>query len=141
MSAFDTLPDAIVRLDADRRITEANAAAARLAGRPATELKGKSLADVFAPRTRDGSPVLVDEWHPSARLRSVVGIPENEVIISADGTDLKVRVTGRYERTGDGSVTGAVLCIRPPRRSAGDEPTGARSCRRSATSSAARSPR
>src|SRR5207253_391943 len=35
-----------------------------------------------------------------------------------------VRVTGRYERNGDGSITGALLCIRPPRRNANDEPTG-----------------
>jgi len=124
MSSYDELPDAIVRLDGDRRIVEANTAAGRLAGRSVADLRGQTLAEAFAPRTRDGSPILVDAWHPSSRLRSVVGIPENEVTISADGSDMKVRVTGRYERNGDGSVTGALLCIRPPRRSIGDEPTG-----------------
>jgi PAS domain S-box-containing protein len=124
LTAFDDLPDAIVRLDADRRIVEANTAAARLAGRTAADIAGQSLTDVFAPRARDGSPILVEGWHPSTRLRSVVGIPEHEVtIVAADG-DLDVRVTGRYERNGDGSITGAVLCIRPPRRNANDEPTG-----------------
>jgi signal transduction histidine kinase len=57
-------------------------------------------------------------------LRSVVGIPEHEVTIAAADGDMRVRVTGRYERNGDGSITGAVLCIRPPRRNADDEPTG-----------------
>ena len=124
MTGFDDLPDPIVRLDADRRIVEANAAAGRLAGQPASGIVGRALVDVFAPRSRDGSPILADDWHPSSRLRSVVGIPEHEVTIAAAGADLKVRVTGRYERNGDGSITGALLCIRPPRRSASDEPTG-----------------
>jgi len=124
MTGFDDLPDAIVRLDAERRIVETNAAAGRLAGRPAAEIAGQSLTDVFAPRARDGSPILVEGWHPSSRLRSVVEIPEHEVTIAAADGDLRVRVTGRYERNGDGSITGAVLSIRPPRRNANDEPTG-----------------
>jgi signal transduction histidine kinase len=96
----------------------------RLAGRSATEIAGQSLTDVFAPRAGDGTPILAGGWHPSSRLRSVVGIPEHEVTIAAADGDLKVRVTGRYERNGDGSITGAVLCIRPPRRNANEEPTG-----------------
>jgi signal transduction histidine kinase len=124
MNAFDELPDAIVRVDAERRIVEANEAAGRLAGRGASELAGQALVDVFVPRSRDGRPILADGWHPSSRLRSVVDIPEHEVTIAGAGGDLKVRVTGRYERNGDGSITGAVLSLRAPRRSASDEPTG-----------------
>src|SRR5204862_548425 len=72
----------------------------------------------------DGTPLLVDAWHPSTRLRSVTGIPEHEVTITSATGNIKVRVTGRYERNGDGSVSGAVLSMRPPRRSSNDEPTG-----------------
>ena len=124
MSAFDELPDPVVRLDEARRIVDANEAAGRLAGKPTNELVGRTLAEVFEPRASDGSPILTEGWHPSTRLRSVIDIPEHEVTIAAAGGDLKVRVTGRYERNGDGSLTGATLCIRPPRRSASDEPTG-----------------
>ena len=124
MTTLDELPDAIVRLDAERRIVEANTAAGRLAGREAADITGQLIVDVFAPRARDGRPILTDGWHSSTRLSSVVGIPEHEVTISANGDERKVRVTGRYERNGDGSITGAVLCIRPPRRNASDEPTG-----------------
>ncbi|HEV3226118.1 MAG TPA: ATP-binding protein [Acidimicrobiales bacterium] len=124
MSAFDELPDPIVRVDADRTIVEANEAAGRLAGRPATDLVGAALVEVFAPRARDGSPLLADGWHRSTRLRSVVGIPEHEVLVATTDGDLKVRVTGRYERNGDGSITGALLSLRPPRRRSDDEPTG-----------------
>lgn len=124
MTAFDELPDAIVRLDADRRIVEANEAARHLAGSDASDIAGQTLVDVFRPRARDGSPILTEGWHPSSQLRSVVGIPEHEVTIASADGDLKVRVTGRYERNGDGSITGALLCIRPPRRNANNEPTG-----------------
>ncbi|MEY2447827.1 MAG: fold, partial [Acidimicrobiaceae bacterium] len=65
MTVFEDLPDAIVRLDADRRIIEANAAAGRLVGRAASEIAGQSLTEVFAPRARDGSPILADGWHSS----------------------------------------------------------------------------
>ncbi len=123
-SGYDAIPDPIVRLDGDRCIVEANEAAGHLAGHPATALVGRALADVFAPRGRDGTPLLADGWHRSTALRSVTGIPEHEVTITGAQGDVKVRVTGRYERNGDGSVTGAVLSIRPPRRTADHEPTG-----------------
>ena len=120
---FDALPDPVVRLDADRRIIEANQAAVRLAGTSADEIVGRPMADVFKPRGRDGGPLLADGWHPSARLRSVTGIPEHEVTIASANGDVKVRVTGQYERDADGAVSGLVLAMRPPRRSE-QEPTG-----------------
>jgi signal transduction histidine kinase len=81
------------------------------------------MVDVFAPKARDGSPLLIDGWHSSTLLPTVIGIPEHEVTIRSATGELKVRVTGRYERN-NGSVTGAVLAIRPPRRTANEEPTG-----------------
>jgi signal transduction histidine kinase len=120
---FDALPDPVVRLDAERRIVEANQAAARLAGTSLDEIVGRPLSDVFKPRGRDGGPLLADGWHSSARLRSVTGIPEQEVTVASANGDVRVRVTGRYERNGDGSVDGLVLAMRPPRRSE-LEPTG-----------------
>jgi signal transduction histidine kinase len=121
---YDALADPIVRLDANRCIVDANEAAARLAGVARGELMGKAMTDVFAPRARDGSPLLTDGWHRSTQLSGVNGIPEHEVTIASPSGDMKVRVTGRYERNGTGSVSGAVLSIRPPRRNANDEPTG-----------------
>jgi signal transduction histidine kinase len=124
VNAFDGLPDPVVRLDADACIVEVNDAAARLIGRPAESLLGESLSSVFAPRRADGSALLDNGWHPSARLRSVWGVPEHEVTVRSATGDQKVRVTGRYERNGDGALTGAVLVIRPPRRRSSEEPTG-----------------
>ena len=123
-SALDVLPDPVVRLDGSRCIADANEAAARLAGRPRAELVGAPIVDVFKPRNRDGEALLATGWHRSARLRSVTEMPEHEVTIATPHGDCRVRVTGRYERNGDGSVTGAVLVLRPPRRRSAEEPTG-----------------
>jgi signal transduction histidine kinase len=54
----------------------------------------------------------------------VKALPEHVVTISTPEGDVKARVTGTYERGEDGTVTGALLVLRLPRRSADQEPTG-----------------
>jgi len=113
MIDLDQLPDAVLRVDADRRVVEANKAATELTGYSVDELTGSSLEDLLDPRGRDGKPLLEDGWHRSTRLRSVARIPEQEVRIrrSNDGT-VRATVTGRYQRDDDGRLTGAVLTLR-----------------------------
>ena len=111
---FDLLPDAVIHLDADRRIVSANPAAAALTGYSVDELVGMDVADALHPRTKDAKPVLAGEWHRSARLRTVHRLPEHEVTIRrADHEDLKTYVTGSYQRDADGALTGVVLALRP----------------------------
>jgi signal transduction histidine kinase len=123
-SPLDELPDPVVRLDRNRNIVEANTAALRLAGRREDELVGAPMSTAFKPRGNDGEELLADGWHRSTALRSVTAIPEHEVTIATTEGDRKVHVTGRYERNGDGSVSGAVLVLRPLRRGSSSEPTG-----------------
>jgi PAS domain S-box-containing protein len=109
----DLLPDAVLLLDAERRITDANPAAADLTGHRLGDLVGASCEELLEPRGRDGHPVWDDGWHPSARLRSVRTLPEQEVTLRrADGEDVRTYVTGAYQRNGDGSLIGAVLVLR-----------------------------
>src|SRR5437763_1891285 len=113
MSDVDQLPDAVLRVDADRRVVEANQAATELTGYSRQELEGSRLEDLLDPRGRDGKPLLSDGWHPSTRLRSVARIPEQEVRIrGANDGHLRATVTGRYQRDGQGRLTGAVLTLR-----------------------------
>ena len=110
---LDLLPDAVIRVDADRTVVEANQAATELTGYSQQELEGSRLEDLLDPRGRDGKPLLSDGWHPSTKLRSVARIPEQEVRIRrANDGHLRATVTGRYERDGDGRLTGAVLSLR-----------------------------
>src|SRR5438067_6583111 len=113
MIDVDQLADAVLCVDADRRVVAANQAATELTGYTREELEGNRLEDLLDPRGRDGKPLLSDGWHPSTRLRSVARIPEQEVRIrrANDGL-LRATVTGRYERDGEGHLTGAVLTLR-----------------------------
>jgi PAS domain S-box-containing protein len=110
---LDRLPDAVLECDADRTVLAANSAAVDLLGYSAGELIGSDLDDLLAPRGADGERLLVDGWHRSTRLRSVARIPEHEVRLrGADGAEVRVMLTGRYERDGDGRVRRAVLVLR-----------------------------
>jgi signal transduction histidine kinase len=120
---LDLLPDPVLRLDAERIVVAANAAAVELTA--GGDLVGKQLADVLDPRDRDGRSVLGDRWPPSAALRSVSAVPEHAVTIAGrDGERIGARLTARYERDSDGNVTGAVVALRAERRG-NHEPTGA----------------
>jgi PAS domain S-box-containing protein len=113
MIDVDQLPDAVLCVDADRRIVDVNQAATELTGYSREQLEGQSLEDLLDPRGRDGKPLLEDGWHPSTRLRTVARIPEQEVRIRrADDGHLRATVTGRYQRDADGRLTGAVLTLR-----------------------------
>jgi PAS domain S-box-containing protein len=110
---LDLLPDAVLHLDGDRRITAANRASSALTGFTVDELVGKDIAEALYPRAKDGKPLLSGEWHHSTMLRSVHRLPEHEVTIRrAEGDDLRTYVTGAYQRNGDGRLTGAVLALR-----------------------------
>ncbi len=114
----------MIRLDGERRIRDLNPAAEILTGTAAIDLLGTDCADALRPRALDGTPLLADGWHPSAGLRSVSRMPEQEIVIATGSGDQRVRVTARFERNGDGRVAEAVLALRPsPRR--GGAPGGA----------------
>ncbi|HVF76594.1 MAG TPA: PAS domain-containing sensor histidine kinase [Acidimicrobiales bacterium] len=111
---IDLLPDAVLRLDGERRIVDANEAATTLTGYDREALLGQPCGDFLDVRSKNGHPLLNGDWHPSAYLRSVRLVPEQEVTIRrADGTDVATHVTGRYQRRADGGVDGAVLVLRP----------------------------
>ncbi|MDP9388055.1 MAG: PAS domain-containing sensor histidine kinase [Actinomycetota bacterium] len=110
--SYDLLPDAVLCLDADRRIVEANVAAAALTGYRVDELVGQPC-ELLKPKSKDGQPLLDGGWHRSTRLRSVLRLPEQEVTIErADGTTADAYVAGRYQRDDDGGLLGAVLSLR-----------------------------
>src|SRR5437868_7583373 len=113
MIDVDQLADAVLCVDADRRVVAANQAATELTGYTREELEGNRLEDLLDPRGRDGKPLLEDGWHRSTRLRTVARIPEQEVRIRrANNGHLRATVTGRYQRDADGRLTGAVLTLR-----------------------------
>jgi signal transduction histidine kinase len=110
---LDLLPDAVLRLDADRRIVAANTAAVHLTGYPIEELVGADCRELLDPRSPDGRPVWPNGWHPSASLRSVHSLSEQEVTLRrVDTAAVRTYVTGCYERDADGNLQSLVLVLR-----------------------------
>ena len=113
MSLIDLLPDGVLRVDAGGRINEYNTAAVALTGFEGDALIGSRFADLLRPRSHDGVEVWSDGWHPSVALRSVRGVPEQEVTLTrGDGSDVKAFVTVAYVRDDSGEMVGAVLVLR-----------------------------
>jgi signal transduction histidine kinase len=125
MTPIDWYPDGVVVLDETTCVASLNAEAAALLGRPVDEIVGRTLAEVARPRSVSGADLLTTGWHPSARLGSVRGLPEHNVVVDTPAGERSLRVTGRYQRDGSGRVSGAVLSLRPAqRRHLDGEPTG-----------------
>ncbi|HUQ62613.1 MAG TPA: PAS domain-containing sensor histidine kinase [Acidimicrobiales bacterium] len=117
MIDLELLPDAVLVLDADRRVQAVNSAAAELTGYAISEMVGCALTELLDPRTPEGEPLWESGWPTASRLRSVVRIPEREAHLrGANGHEIRALVTGRYERSTDGAVLGVVLIARDQAR-------------------------
>ena len=91
---LDLLPDGVVVADADERVTEVSAVAARMLGRPAEELRGRTLREVLSLRDQDDR-AWYDEVCPYGGLATRTGVPERSVLLP-DGDE--VLVTARLHR-------------------------------------------
>jgi signal transduction histidine kinase len=110
---IDLLPDAVVHLDAQRRIGAVNDAATVLTGYPKAALVGQDIVEALDPRTPDGRPCWPNGWHRASLLRSVSAMPEQDVLLrNAEAMSVRTFVTGAYQRDDDGSLRGLVLVLR-----------------------------
>ncbi len=113
LDLVDLVPDAVLRLDRQRRIVQANRAAVELTGYATEQLVGASCEALLDPRGPDGRPAWPNGWHASACLRSVHGLPEQEVTLRRhDTAAVRTFVTGAYERDAEGRLQGLVLVLR-----------------------------
>jgi PAS domain S-box-containing protein len=110
----ELLPDGVLELDAEQRITFANRAAEVITGYARSELSGERCGVHLNLRDAHGRPLLQNEWHPSSRLRSVRRIPAQAVMLRTKlGRDVMTSITGVYLRDEAGRISGAVVSLRP----------------------------
>jgi hypothetical protein len=122
---LDALPDAVLHLDGGHAVLAANDTACRLTGYSRQGLLGQDCCALLVARRRDGHRVIADGWHSSTRLRGVRSMSEQEITIrTAAGRDVKVFVTGAYQRDDTGDLTGVVLVLREAGRRAHQAATG-----------------
>jgi signal transduction histidine kinase len=119
------IPLPALLLDRDRRVADANATALTLTGRTLDELVGLSCSELLASAQREDAPSWAVGWHPSSALRSVTRIAEHDISVRrADGTLVPATVSGTYRREDDGTLAGAVVCVRAKTGRGRRAPTG-----------------
>jgi PAS domain S-box-containing protein len=121
---LELLPDGVVVVDAEGRITYANPAAERLARAGRDELAGRPLDDAVPLRDGAGNPW----WTCTERLRRLPGVrrvPVRELHLVAGGEPVPVDLTASFQRDAAGRVVQAVCVLRDASaRNRGDSQRG-----------------
>jgi PAS domain S-box-containing protein len=105
------LPDAVVVVGSDGRITYANIAVERLAKVAVAELTGRQLDEVLPLRDGAGN----HWWACSARLRQLPGvrrIPARELQLVLGGRTVPVELAATFLRDSQGRLTEALCVLR-----------------------------
>lgn len=116
--AYERAPDAVVEVDRAGVVRRLNKRMTRLSGYEADELVGRALVEVLRLRAGDGAALTGSHWRPADRLRSVRLLPEQVAVMRCrDGSERRVRITGRFVRSESAEVTGLILALRAERAS------------------------
>ena len=122
---IDSLPDGIVVLDADRRVSQVNHVLLRLCDCRDDELVGRPCHELLEWHDANGERCDGSDWPAPARLRgSRTIVAQSATLRRGEGGRLPVTLAGTYLRDGAGRLTGAVLTIRPPARAHLRQPSG-----------------
>lgn len=105
------LPDALVVLDADKRVVGWTGAAPRLFGWSAGEMVGAHIDERLRPRDANGNPCCFGPKDPRRVLRTVKRMTEQEILaMTKAGADVWLGVTCGFERDAAGRV-GRVVAV------------------------------
>jgi hypothetical protein len=107
------LPDAVVVLDAAKRVVGWTGAAPRLFGWSAEEMVGEPIDERLVPRDANENPCCFGPADPRKILRIVKRTPEQEILTATkSGADVWVGVSCGFERDAAGRVTRVVAVAR-----------------------------
>ncbi|HEY8021402.1 MAG TPA: EAL domain-containing protein [Thermoanaerobaculia bacterium] len=120
-AALAAIADGVVRIDAMGRIEDCNPAAEKLTGWSAEEARGRTFSEVcrvLDEATRQPAPNPVEICLQGGAPPAV---PQDELLVRRDGTEVKVRCTATLLAEPGGRPTGAVLTLRDLTELAGIE--------------------
>ncbi|MCX6848144.1 MAG: PAS domain S-box protein [Verrucomicrobia bacterium] len=106
---LNSIGDAVLATDAERRITHMNPIAEKLTGWKLAEAQGRPVGDVLHlinEKTRQPAPIPVDEVLATDTIH---GLSNHTVLISRDGTERPIRESAAPIRDADGRIIGVVL--------------------------------
>jgi len=109
---LNSIGDAVLATDAERRITRLNPVAEKLTGWPLDEALGRTVDEVLHiihEDTRQPAVIPVDEVLSTGEIR---GLASHTIIISRDGAECPIRDSAAPIRDSAGRIIGVVLVFR-----------------------------
>jgi PAS domain S-box-containing protein len=107
--ALRRLPDAVIELDGNGRVTGWLGAAARLLGWSAEEAVGRDVQTLLRPRDALGNRVELGACESARVLHTITGTPEQEVLVECrHRQELWLGVSCSFERAAGGRITRVV---------------------------------
>lgn len=107
-----SIGDAIIATDAEGRIQFLNHVAETLTGWSQAEAQGRPLAEVFRIVGEDTRQPLENPVQKAIQSRQDIGLANNTLLISKDGTERIIEDSGAPILTEGGKFQGVVLCFR-----------------------------
>jgi hypothetical protein len=107
------LPDAVIVLDAGKRVVGWTGAAPRLFGWSADEMLGAHIDERLSPRDTNENPCCFGPSDPRKVLRTVTRMPEQEILAATrSGKDVWLGVACGFERDASGRVVRVIAVAR-----------------------------
>ncbi len=109
---LSSIGDAVIATDIDGRITLINRIASELTGWPIDEAVGKPLSQIFNIVNETTRNRMEDPVTQVLRSGKIVQLPEQTLLISADGSERLIAENGAPIRDHEGNTIGIVLVFR-----------------------------
>ncbi len=108
---LQSIGDAVIVADAEKRVTLMNAVAERLTGSTGAEAKGRPLAEIFRTVPERGRQVDEDPAR-TRRLDTVAKLPRHTLLVARDGAEKHIDYSRAPIRSETGEREGTVLVFR-----------------------------
>jgi PAS domain S-box-containing protein len=111
-STLDSIGDAVISTDTERRIVRMNPVAETLTGWARTEAIGQPLSRVFHAQNRETKEMPESTLYKTLESGEIVRFSDNTELVSKDGRKALIAVSTAPIRDAAGAIDGAVLIFR-----------------------------
>ncbi|MFP4379615.1 MAG: response regulator [Candidatus Sumerlaeia bacterium] len=109
---LDSIGDAVIATDAMGTVMRLNPVAEKLTGWPVHEAQGRHLGEIFRIRSAQEGVIVQNPVDVVLREGQVVGLANDTILVSRDGTEMQIADSGAPIRNAQGKIVGVVLVFR-----------------------------
>lgn len=106
------LMEAVIVLDAEKRIVDWLGASERIFGWSVSDIKGRNIEELLSPRDSNGNPSCIGAFGALAKMRAVKAMPEQEVLTSTSSGEVWVGITSTFDRDTSGRIERTIVVAR-----------------------------